>query len=157
MAKNNETSSTDLSDGLALLPDLADEPLDAPWLRRGITTSSETVAEAHPTEAHPTEAHPTVQHPTVQTPVVEESGPGPTVQPQHTDDESDESVSPRRKRSRRRRVLIAFGILVVLLLVVGGGTLAYAQRQFDAIERVEVAGTADPRQCERHELPDRWQ
>jgi LCP family protein required for cell wall assembly len=121
MAKNDDTTPSNFSDGLALLPDLADEPIDAPWLRRGSKASrnaSETVPDAHPT----------AQTPVVQTPVVQTPGPAPA----------------RPKRSRRRRFLAAVGVLVVLVLLVGAGTLFYAQRQFDAIERVEVASLLTP-------------
>jgi LCP family protein required for cell wall assembly len=108
MAQKDNTITSDLSKGLALLPDLVDEPLDAPWLRRGITTSSEETVSS------------------------------PANQPLDAD-AADEPIAPGRKRSRRRRVLIAFGVLAVLLLLAGGGIILYAQRQFEAIERVEVA------------------
>ena len=114
MAKNQAPSSSDINHGLAVLPYLSDEPLDAPWLRRGPESAS------------------VVEPPTEQTPVVDPA-------PQTGDDENGDEIRARPRRSWRRRVFKFVAVVIVLAMLATAGAAFYAQRQFDAIERVEVA------------------
>ncbi|MGI9609931.1 MAG: LCP family protein [Acidimicrobiia bacterium] len=129
MAMHDKTPS-DISHGLALLPYLSDEPLDAEWLRRGRQSRVAPAAG---------------DAPTMLTPVVDVPQTNPGDQPPPADGDevsSDETSRPRKRRGRL--ALKLFAALTVLLLLAAAGTVFYAQRQFEAIERVEVASLLSP-------------
>ncbi|NNF55619.1 MAG: hypothetical protein HKN03_14385 [Acidimicrobiales bacterium] len=97
-------------DLLASLPDLRDEPLDAPWLRRGRSASDMTgVIDRVPQTI----------------PAVPEVNPT-----------TDDAPTPKVKK-RRRWPRVLLGLTLLLALAVGGTGL-YVKRQFDGIERVAV-------------------
>lgn len=106
-------SNFEREDLLASLPDLSDEPLDAPWLRRGSPASDSTALVDR-----------AVPRTTPAIPVVEEV--------------TEDAPTPGAKKRRRRwpRVL---GVLVLLLALGVVGTGFYVKRQFDGIERVAVS------------------
>ncbi len=121
MAAHSDRPQPDSSQRLAGLPDLADEPLDAPWLQRGRLAVEE--------------------RPTVETPAVEEAVP-----PRRTDDDdAGEQGSPvGRRRTRVRRVLRSVVLLALVGLLALGGVLIYVQRQFASVERVQLGGVLAP-------------
>ncbi len=122
MAVDNDAPQPDSSQTLASLPDLADEPLDAPWLRRGRQATDEP--------------------PTVETPAVEKAVPSGRTD---TDDAGESSAhGPKRGRTRGRRVLRASAVIALLGLLVLGGVLIYVQRQFASVERVQLGGVLAP-------------
>jgi LCP family protein required for cell wall assembly len=122
MANEEETSPTDISHGLALLPYLSEEPLDEPWLKRGRPGTNAGKPDT----------------PTLQTPMVDVPGPGPDDPPPQTEGDK----RPAWRWARRALKLLA--VLIVLSLLAAVGTTVYAQRQFAAIERVAVADLLAP-------------
>ncbi len=121
MAKTEETSPSDISHGLAALPYLSDEPLDAPWMSRGHSEASESPA-----------AIATMPIPVVDDPQVD------------GDDEPGDEPQTGSTRRWPRRLLTLLAALMVVALVAVAGTGFYAQRQFDQIERAEVAELLAP-------------
>ncbi|NNE95637.1 MAG: LCP family protein [Acidimicrobiales bacterium] len=121
MAKTEETSPSDISHGLAALPYLSDEPLDAPWMSRGHSEASGSPA-----------AIATMPIPVVDDPQVD------------GDDEPGDEPQTGSRRRWPRRLLTLLAAFMVVALVAVAGTGFYAQRQFDQIERVEVAELLAP-------------
>ncbi|MFW2381632.1 MAG: LCP family protein [Acidimicrobiales bacterium] len=69
----------------------------------------------------------------------------PVIDIPQTDGDEPSSDEPSTSRKRRgRRVLTLLAVLMALVLLAVAGTAFYAQRQFDAIERVEVANLLSP-------------
>lgn len=116
-----ETAPTPASSAqlLTSVPDLADEPLDAPWLRR------RRAAEVEP-------------------PVVDLGRRDISAEPDGGRDREVERPSSPTRIRRRRRFLRGLVVVILLAVLALGGILIHIQRQFSAIERVEVAGLLAP-------------